>query len=300
MEVGLARRRPLFRGRHRDGADRHRELLCVEASPRSQPVLRRELEIPSARPIRHDTNQRLEVRLGVEVVQHARRDEGEAVGPRLRVDARSAEHPSFAPDSHHAKGIFGKVIVERNPRVSHGTTEVKHVRRRVIRRATNQRFRSLRLSNPARELEKGDEEWSRIRAPKREMVGRTENSSTLGFVLDSIHVCDKLESVVRFGYVTDFEVFPPRMREASTSLAVTLFLQGVITAIIVAKKSACRPAEHVERKVATTRQSKGVAREALTDKGPDKRLRGLRRWLEGGLIRMNKKVLREGGQKRRS
>ncbi len=129
----------------------------------------------------------------------------------------------FAPESHDAKGIFSKVIVERKPRVSHDATEVKHVRSRVIRRAAEQRFRCLRLSNLARELEKSDEEWTRIRATKRKMIGRAENSSTLGFVLDSIHARNQLESLNRFGHVTGFEVFPSRMCEASNEAYVCPF-----------------------------------------------------------------------------
>ena len=202
------------------------------------------------------------------------------------------------PSATTRKGIFSKVIVEWNPRVPHGATEVKHVRPRVIRRAVEQRFRSLRLSNPARELEEADKEWTRICAPKRKMFSRTENSSTLGFVFDSIHAGHQLEGVVRFGHVTGFEVFPSRMRETSTSLTFALLLQRVITAIIASKKSACRPAEHLERKVATTREGEGVAREVLTDKSLDKRLRLLRRQLEGGLLRMDKKVLRERSKQR--
>ncbi len=47
-----------------------------------------------------DTNHCLKVGFGVEIVQHARSDEGKEVGRRLRVDARPAKHPRFAPDSN--------------------------------------------------------------------------------------------------------------------------------------------------------------------------------------------------------
>ncbi len=92
-------------------------LLCVETSTRSQPVLQRELEIPSARPIRLDTNHCIEVRLGVGIVQHARSDEGKEVGRRLRVDVRTAKHPRFAPDSNDWRSALTGVVLQAKPTI---------------------------------------------------------------------------------------------------------------------------------------------------------------------------------------
>jgi len=99
VEVRSARRRLLFRDRRRHGheSDRPIELANVEASPRSAPVSRRELEIAFAGPVRHDADDLREVAPGVEVVELARGDEREEVRGRLRVIARAAEEPSFPP-----------------------------------------------------------------------------------------------------------------------------------------------------------------------------------------------------------
>ena len=74
------RRRLLFRGRrHGDVPDRKIELAPIEAGARGGPVLRRQLEIAIARPVRHDADHVGEVPLDVEAVQLARRDQREEV-----------------------------------------------------------------------------------------------------------------------------------------------------------------------------------------------------------------------------
>lgn len=61
-------------------ADGQLELFVVEPSAGVSPVLGRELSV--AGPVRHDANDFGEVRLDVELVQDARRDEREDVGGR--------------------------------------------------------------------------------------------------------------------------------------------------------------------------------------------------------------------------
>src|SRR5690606_24907150 len=69
----------LFRRRDRDGADLPGELDRVEADSGGRPVAGRELEIAFVRPVRHDVDDLGQVGLGVEAVQLAAGDQGEAV-----------------------------------------------------------------------------------------------------------------------------------------------------------------------------------------------------------------------------
>ena len=66
------RRGPLFRRRHGEGTDVGGKLGRVEASPGASPILRRQVEIPFARPMGQDAEEVAQIGLGVESVQVSR------------------------------------------------------------------------------------------------------------------------------------------------------------------------------------------------------------------------------------
>src|SRR5690242_11931768 len=114
------RRRLLFRReRRRDGevAELGVDLLRVEPAERARPVLRGELEIPLARPVRQDADDVAEVRLGVEPVQLARGDQGEEVRGGGRVDVGPEEQPVAPTDGDVPKRALGVVVRQPEPAV---------------------------------------------------------------------------------------------------------------------------------------------------------------------------------------
>jgi len=110
------RRRLLLRGRRvweGDVGDLLPEGLRVEPSPRRGPVPRAELEHPIRRPHRDDAQDLGKVRLGVEAVKAAGRDEREEVAGGAAVVVAADEKPGLAasgkspfilPMSHFARG----------------------------------------------------------------------------------------------------------------------------------------------------------------------------------------------------
>ena len=68
------------------------------------------------------------------------------------------------------------------------------------------------------------------------------------------------------------EVLPPGMSETAAAPALSLLLERIVSAGVVAEKRAGRRAEKIEWYIAAAREGEGVASEALPDEGPDERL----------------------------
>jgi len=97
------RRRLIFgwrgeRRRDRERADLGGQLAGVEAGARRGPILRRQLKIAIARPMREDAEEIGQVHLGVEAVQPRRRDQGKDVAGTLAVRVAADEEPPFSAD----------------------------------------------------------------------------------------------------------------------------------------------------------------------------------------------------------
>src|SRR5579862_7808434 len=127
---GTAVRRRLLFGRgvedRREGerAKLEREFARVEAGASGGPVFRGELEVTVLGPMGENAEQVAQVRLGVEAVQAAGRDEREQVGGALAVVVAADEEPGFSSGGDVApKGAFAPVIVEQQAPIVEDTPE---------------------------------------------------------------------------------------------------------------------------------------------------------------------------------
>jgi hypothetical protein len=113
------RRGLLFRSRRRDGdgAERQLELFRVEPSPSRAPVLRGELEVPIARPIREDPDDLGEVQLGVEVVELAGRDERQNVAGGGGVVIGAVEQKCTTCDGNSPELSLGGIVLHPEPAI---------------------------------------------------------------------------------------------------------------------------------------------------------------------------------------
>src|SRR5271154_5643630 len=106
------RRGLLFRRRHGERADLGGELDGTETRASASPVLRRQLEIPFARPVGQDAEEVAQVRLGIEAVQACRGDEREEVPGALAVRVAADEEPAASSDGNSAQFAFGAIVLQ--------------------------------------------------------------------------------------------------------------------------------------------------------------------------------------------
>jgi hypothetical protein len=99
-----------LRCRDRERTKRRGQLICVELGASGKPVLGGEFGVAILRPVREQTQDFVEVLLGVDSVEAAGRDCGEDRGGTLSVSVAAVEHPIFSAydDLLYARCAFRK------------------------------------------------------------------------------------------------------------------------------------------------------------------------------------------------
>ena len=97
--------------------ERQLELLGRESCARGAPVLRGELEVPVAVPVRQDADDLGEVQLGVESVELGRGDQREGVAGGPGVVVGPIEQPCPAPDGDGLQLAFSGIVLHAEPTV---------------------------------------------------------------------------------------------------------------------------------------------------------------------------------------
>src|SRR5512133_2896998 len=94
-----------------DRSDLDGNLGGNEPSSSLDPIRRRELQVPSARPVGHHVNQLGDVLFGLDAVQLTAGDEGEEVGSGVSVVVGAEEQPSAAPSADRLERSLTRVVV---------------------------------------------------------------------------------------------------------------------------------------------------------------------------------------------
>ena len=117
---------------------------------------RNAVEVPVARPVRHDADDLRQIQLRVDLVQFARGDEREEIGGGLRVVVRSAKEPCLSSHSDRAQVSFRSVVLHTQSAIIEKTPQRLLLADRIAKRRRDQSaFRlqaTVLLARPCEEL----------------------------------------------------------------------------------------------------------------------------------------------------